>query len=70
MIKPTDFAKLLTAYLSGYLPGQRNVSINTIKSYRDTFKLFLTFCREKKEISPEHLTTSLIDKELVYDFLL
>ena len=69
-MKPTDLAKLLTAYLSRHLPGQRNVSINTIKSYRDTFKLFLLFCHNKKEISPEHLTIALIDEGLVYDFLL
>ena len=33
-MKPTDFAKALSRYLSDYLPGQRNVSPNTIKSYQ------------------------------------
>ena len=42
VMKPTDFAKALSHYLGIYLPGQRNVSTNTIKSYRDTFKLLLT----------------------------
>ena len=37
-----DFAKALSHYLADYLPGQRNVSANTVKSYRDTFKLFCT----------------------------
>jgi site-specific recombinase XerD len=45
-MKPTDFAKALSDYLSVYLPGQRNVSTNTIKSYRDTFKLFLLYCKQ------------------------
>lgn len=31
-MKPTDLAKLLTAYLSHYLTGQRNLSTNTISS--------------------------------------
>ena len=32
---PTDFAKALSHYLGVYLPGQRNLSTNTLKSYRD-----------------------------------
>lgn len=30
-----DFAYYVTAYLGRYLPGQRNLSPNTIASYRD-----------------------------------
>jgi integrase/recombinase XerD len=48
-MKPTDFAKYLTEFLSGYLPEQKNVSKNTIRSYRDTFKLLITYCQEMKE---------------------
>ncbi len=40
-MKPTDFAIYLTQFLSDYLPGQKNVSPHTIRSYRDTFKLLL-----------------------------
>ncbi len=43
-MRQTDFARTLTRFLSEYLPGQRNVSTNTIKSYRDTFKQLLIFC--------------------------
>jgi integrase/recombinase XerD len=68
-MKPTDFAKVLNSYLACYLPGQRNLSINTIKSYRDSFKLLLMFCNEKLGISPEYLTLSLVDKQLIYDYL-
>ena len=38
-MKPTDFSMHLTAFLSDYLPIQKTVSRNTIKSYRDTFTL-------------------------------
>jgi len=65
----TDFAKLLAIYLSRYLPGQRNLSRNTIASYRDTFKLLLIFSRDKKGIAPEHLTLAHIDEVFVTDFL-
>jgi site-specific recombinase XerD len=35
----TDFAIHIDGFLSRYLPGQRNLSTNTITSYRDAFKL-------------------------------
>ena len=43
-MKPTDFSMHLTAFLSDYLPVQKNVSRNTVRSYRDTFKLLLLLC--------------------------
>ncbi|HAT8111897.1 TPA: hypothetical protein JA346_07595 [Legionella pneumophila] len=38
-MKPTDFAEYLTEFLTVYLPKQKNVSKNTIYSYRDTLKI-------------------------------
>lgn len=67
-MKPTDFAKMLSQYLSAYLPGLRNVSPNTISSYRDTFKLFLTYCKQNK-LSIERLTLSDIEDSMVLGFL-
>jgi integrase/recombinase XerD len=69
-MKPTDFAKALSDYLSLYLPGQRNVSPNTIKSYRDTFKLFLMYCKQGCGLCIEHLCLQRIDETLVVGFLL
>lgn len=68
-MKPTDFAKALTQYLSVYLPGQRNVSPNTISSYRDTFKLFLSYCKQGKGLTIERLGLSQMDETLVLGFL-
>lgn len=68
-MKTTDFAKLLTAYLTKVLPGQRNLSTHTITSYRDTFKLLLLFCQQRKGIAPEYLTLSQIDDTLVHEFV-
>ena len=38
-----DFAYYVTAYLGRYLPGQRNLSPNTIASYRDAFRLLIDY---------------------------
>jgi integrase/recombinase XerD len=47
-MKQTDFARTLKMYLTDFLPGQRNLSPNTIKSYRDTFKQYLMFMQEEQ----------------------
>jgi len=64
-----DFAKYLTYFLSKYLPGQQNVSTNTVASYRDTFKLFLTFCGSKKQLRIENITLADITRDLIVEFL-
>jgi integrase/recombinase XerD len=69
IMKPTDFAKALSHYLAIYLPGQRNVSPNTIKSYRDTFKLFLFYCKQDCHLSIEKLYLRDIDRLLIVGFL-
>jgi site-specific recombinase XerD len=69
-MKQTDFARTLTRFLSEYLPGQRNVSTNTIKSYRDTFKLLLTFCDLELNIKPENLTFNKVTAETIREFLI
>jgi integrase/recombinase XerD len=69
IMQPTDFAKALSHYLGVYLPGQRNVSANTVKSYRDTFKLLLRYCEQQCQLSIEKLGLKRIDKNLVLEFL-
>ena len=44
MITTTDFAKHLSRFLSEYLPHERNVSPNTIASYRDALAAIHSFC--------------------------
>lgn len=68
-MKPTDFAKYLTDFLSDYLPTQKNVSKNTIYSYRDTFKLLIKFCQEARNISVERITIDILSDKLIIDFL-
>ena len=69
MKKPTDFTKLLTVYLSSYLPLQRNVSKNTISSYCDTFRLLLTFLRDEKNMGVERLRIQDFSSGLIREYL-
>jgi site-specific recombinase XerD len=69
MKRTNDFAWYLASFLTKYLPGEKNMSVNTIASYRDTFRLFLLFCEEKKGISSDQITMSLLTKELVTGYL-
>jgi len=68
-MKPNDFAKYLTEFLTTYLQGQKNVSKNTILAYRDTFKLLLRYCRDMKSLPPERITMATLSAELITEFL-
>jgi len=68
-LKPTDFAQKLSIYLSDYLPGQRNLSTNTLKSYRDTFKLLLTYSQQVRHRTVERLTLHDLDDQFIIGFL-
>lgn len=69
MKKTNDFSFYLSLFLSKYLPGQKNLSTNTIASYRDTFKLLLVFCDETKGLKPQNITLNLLTKQVVTEFL-
>ena len=68
-MKPTDFAKHLTEFLSVYLPLQKNSSKNTIYSYRDTFKLLIRYCQQKESIPAERITMDILSSKLIASFL-
>ena len=68
-MKPTDFAKHLTEFLSVYLPLQKNSSKNTIYSYRDTFKLLIRYCQQKESIPAERITMDILSSKLIANFL-
>ena len=69
-MKPTDFAKYISDYFTIYLPGQRGLSANTIISYRDTFCLFLEFCKNEKNVKIEKFTLNQFNKEIIDDYLM
>jgi len=69
MITTTDFAKYLSRFLSEYLPHERNVSSNTIASYRDAFLQFIDYMRDVKGIGVENLQLKDLTWSNVQSFL-
>jgi site-specific recombinase XerD len=68
-MKPTDFSKHLTDFMTKYLVNERGASPNTVKSYRDTFVQFINYLTNIKGIKPEKITLSVMTKELAVAFL-
>ena len=68
-MQPTDFARYLSAYLGTYMPGVRNAGTNTIRSYRDTYRLLLLYCRDRLGIPVEKLSLARLTDEVVLGFL-
>ncbi len=69
-MKQTNFARITTKYFSDFLTGQRNVSYNTIKSYRNTMRQLLTYMRDEKHVPPEKLEFKDIKAETIGEFLI
>jgi site-specific recombinase XerD len=64
-----SFAPLLERFFTQRLIQQRQVSPHTISSYRDTFRQFLKFTRERVHKPPSALRFEEIDAPLVVAFL-
>ncbi len=69
IMKPTDFSKYISDFISRYLPNEKGASANTITAYRDTFVLLLSFTQNKKHVKIEKLTLEKITKETITEFL-
>lgn len=65
----TDFARLVTGFLTDYLPFQRGYSQNTILSYRDALKLFVLFLMESKGLQLSRFTMDKLNRELIIEYL-
>jgi len=68
-MKTTDFAKYLTNFFTKYLSGERNLSTNTVCSYRDTFMLLLKFLKTEKGIDAQNLQMDVLSKETILSFI-
>lgn len=65
----TDFSRYLTKFLNVYLPHERNVSPNTISTYKDAFVLYLTYMHDVKGKKAEKLVLVDISRDNVLGFL-
>lgn len=52
-----------------FLANQKNVSQNTVKSYRDTFKILLNFWNNQQKIKISNITFKNFTKENIIEFL-
>lgn len=68
-MKNDDFAYYLSKFFQSYLPGIRNVSENTIHSYRDTFTKLLVYFRDVCGVPPEKMSFSILTRESMENFL-
>jgi len=68
-MKPTDFSKYLSDFISRYLPNEKGASTNTITAYRDSFVLLLNFIQNEKHVKLEKITLETIKKEMILGFL-
>ena len=69
MTTTTHLAPLLERFFTQRLMQQRKASPHTIKSYRDTFRQFLTFAKRRLHRPPSRLNFEQIDAPLVAAFL-
>jgi len=69
MTTTTHLAALLERFFTQRLMQQRKASPHTIKSYRDTFRQFLTFAQRRLHRPPSRLDFEQIDAPLVAAFL-
>src|SRR4029453_2870509 len=65
----TNLAPLLQRFFTQRLMQQRQASPHTISSYRDTFRHFLKFARQRLQKPPSRLTFEEIDAPLIVAFL-
>jgi site-specific recombinase XerD len=69
MTPSTSLAPLLERFFTQRLMQQRQASPHTITSYRDTFRLLLTFTQQRRHKPPSQLTFQEIDAPLIVTFL-
>src|SRR2546423_13329355 len=60
---------LLQVFFTDYLATQRRVSLQTIASYRDTFRLLLRFVQRETRIGPASLPLAKLDAKMILRFL-
>ena len=67
--RPLEFLELLESFINTYLPCSVGVRPNTVKSYKDAFRLLLCFMYEKKHLNADKIYFSVLNYETLTDFL-
>lgn len=66
----TDFAKYLENFFVKYLIGECGLSKHTIRAYRDSFTLLLSYMKQGKNINADKLELKHLNRDVILDFLL
>jgi len=66
---PTLVGPLLQIFFTDHLVAQRRLSLQTVASYRDTFRLLLQFVHRETGIEPVALKIPGLDAEIILGFL-
>ena len=69
MTRHTPLAPLLERFFTDRLLRQRQASPHTVASYRDTFRLLLTFVHDRLHTPPARLSVETLDGPLISAFL-
>lgn len=69
-MKTYDFHDYLRLFLSEYLPHRRNFSDQTIRAYKQTFRLMKSYFEEERNIHFSDLDFKIVSKDSIYEFLL
>jgi len=69
MNRASSLPRLVERFFSERLIRQQHVSAHTVASYRDTFRLLLSFAAEQRRTPPSNLELTEIDAPLISAFL-
>ena len=64
-----DYSSMVSGYFKKHLAGTKNVSINTIRSYRDTFTLFNHYLETRHGFKLDKLRIGNLSRDIILDFL-
>lgn len=66
---PTNFARCVTRFLTSHLPGERNLSSQTIRSYSMAMKMYIGYLNSSAGIRPECIELKDITADSIKGFL-
>ncbi len=69
MKKTYDYSTMVSGYFQKHLAGTKNVSVNTIRSYRDTFVIFHEYLESQRGFKLEKTSVGDLSRDIVLEFL-
>lgn len=65
-----NYSDMVSSYFKKHLAGTKNVSVNTIHAYRDTFMLFNDYLEKQRGMKLEKTSVSDLSRDIVLEFLM